>query len=254
MEYDKNLSEISRLLKIPKHTLHYWEKEGLLHFGRNPNNNYRLITQQVIFDIDETINYRNMELSINEIRTLHNVQLDELDTILEASNHRLDEKIQKLKRAHQKVTAHRQRIAQVKELFCNPYQDEVPDFQRVVSYQLNQNEHWLNCIEQPYRFLLMISPDKPDVILEGIVDDNCLSGDLVLWRATAAHSHWKTFLLRTVTEHGHRKSNNVQTHLDALHGRGYQTGIILARYLAEATEYGMRTIYYKAWVQVNPQE
>ncbi len=246
MKNDPLIHKIAQMLHIPKHTLLYWEKEGLLHFERDPVNRYRKATLSTIFEIDQVVHCRNMSLPIAQIRQLPQMSLSQQAELLEKAGCRLEEKIQALEQSRAYTQAHLENISEVQRLSLTPYLDETPAFSRVVAY--SSQDHWNIGNTQPDLFVLVISPQSPDLFAEGFIDDD--REKECLWECSANTGIWKTFILRVRLEAGQKKNNDLPNHLDRLRAMGYESKLVLARYMAEATEEGGYFLYYKAWAQI----
>ena len=237
------------MLGVPKHTLLYWEKEGLIHFRRNPLNGYRLVTPSSIFEIDQVVHYRHMGVPIAQIQQIPRMTLEELRDMFAVSNQRLDEKIRILQVAQAKARTYVSYIDEIRTLTDHPYHDAAPNFSRVGAYRAS--DHWSVSNAQPDLFTLVIHPEEPDTVLEGFADDNHPEP---LWERAGGEEHWKVFVLKMELENGARKNSDLVSHLQRLNLLGYRCDLILARYMAEAAKNDKYYIYYKAWARVSREE
>jgi hypothetical protein len=112
----------------------------------------------------------------------------------------------------------------------------------------SSQDHWNIGNTQPDLFVLVISPQAPALFAEGFIDDD--REKECLWECSANTGIWKTFILRVRLEAGQKKNNDLPNHLDRLRAMGYESKLVLARYMAEATEEGGYFLYYKAWAQI----
>ena len=243
MKKEMGLHEISEYFAIPKATLLYWEKEGLIHFQRNPENNYRQITPKVLFEIENTSNYRDMGMPVALIRSIPCMSLDEMDCTFKKMEQKLSDQMDRLERSRQRAEVYRQHFAEIRRLTEAPYQDEAPDFQRVSVYK---EAHWHVANKNPDQFVLLA--EDPAHLTEGFIDNG--ESDL-LWEAGNSGIQWKSFILKVKLENGQRKSNDLEEHIGRLERKGYCTGLTVARYWAEAMEADGFYGYYKAWIQVH---
>lgn len=65
MEYQ--IGALSKLFHISTEMIRYYEKQGLIHSGRNQNNNYRTYSIWEIFSFLEMLKYREMDMSAKDI-------------------------------------------------------------------------------------------------------------------------------------------------------------------------------------------
>lgn len=246
MKSEPLIHEIVQMLHIPKHTLLYWEKEGLLHFERDPVNRYRKVTLSTIFELDQVVHFRNMSIPIAQIKQLPQMSLDQQAELLEKADHQLGKKIQALEQSRAYTRTQLENIKEVQRLSLTPYLDETPAFNRVVAY--SSQDHWSIGNTQPDLFVLVISPQAPDRFVEGFIDDD--REKKCLWERPGDAGAWKTFILRVNLEDGQRKNNDLSKHLEKLRAMGYESELVLARYMTEATEERGYFLYYKAWAQI----
>lgn len=246
MKNDPMLHEIAKILHIPKHTLLYWEKEGLIHFDRDPSNNYRRVALSTIFEIDQVVHCRNMDLPIAQIKQLPQMSLTQQSNLLREAVCRLEEKIYTLERSRAYTRTHLKNISEVQRLTLDPYLCEAPVFSRVVAY--SPLSHWSAGNAQPDLFVLVIYPEDPNCLIEGFIN-NDEEGEY-LWKLPDDTEIWKTFILRIRLEAGQRKNSDLAFHIGQLRAMGYESELVLARYMAEAKEEDGYFLYYKAWAQV----
>lgn len=247
MKNDKTIHQIAELLQIPKHTLLYWEKEGLIHFERNPQNGYRQVTPAALFELDQAICYRNMEIPVRRIRQIPYMTLSELEELFKRSDEQLETKICTLRQAQRRSREYRKRIQEVHSLLERPYQTESPDFECVTEFCAET--HWSISNMQPDLFVLIIYPEVPGTLREGFVGHTSPKSK-VLWKCGEREEKWKTFVLKMEVQNGNRKNNELVFHLDRLKSMGIDSDLIIARYMAEAVEDGTYYFYYKAWARV----
>lgn len=244
MKNDPKIHEVAEMLGIPKHTLLYWEKEGLIHFDRDPVNGYRRISASTIYEIDQVVHYRLMGIPVAQIQQIPKMTLEDLRNLFEESNCRLDEKIHMLQAAQDRARTHTAYIGEILALTASPYQDEPPNFARVGAFRAS--EHWSTSNAQPDLFALVIHPDDPDSPLEGFVDDE---HSQLLWERTEGEQ-WNVFVLKMELDNGKKKNSDLLFHLRQLRRLGYACDLVLARYMAEAAKGDKYYIYYKAWARV----
>ena len=63
-----------KILSITKETLRYYENKGLISPSINPENHYRIYTDQDIFQLALILKFRAMDASINEIKNFKNIE------------------------------------------------------------------------------------------------------------------------------------------------------------------------------------
>lgn len=71
MKEQFTIGEISELMNIPTATLRFWETSGLFSVEKRPNR-YRSYTTRDITKIADVIFYRNMGVSVSQVREMEN--------------------------------------------------------------------------------------------------------------------------------------------------------------------------------------
>lgn len=242
----KNINEVAQLFKIPKHTLLYWEKEELLHFERNPLNNYRFATAETIFEIETVLHLRALDVPIESIRNMKRGSLKTQREIYLQAVQRAEMKIRDLE---QICTLSRQmsfQIEQVEMLRTKPYQNETPPFTAIINHSDAVREAGSTA---PGRFVLYFSKEKNYSMAEAFVDE-CADKDQILWQRQEKCRCWKTFLLQVEVVGGQRIASDFVEHMKELNRRGFLCGDVIAQYYAEeASPHGIH-VYYKAYAEV----
>lgn len=255
MEYIQNecvqfptLQSLADYMEIPKYTLLYWEREGLIHFGRNPHNNYRQVSPSTILEIESTTYLRNAGVSIEEIKGVQTMNLAGRKQLYAAVLNRITSQMKQLMQTETLVKNHLDRMTIIQTLMKYPYQMETPDFKKIVIRSQNRKAA---LVEQrnPYRFVLY-RPDGQSDFIDAFIDDDAAPDD-VLWECQNDTGTWRTFILQVEAENVHRKGSNLQENLNALHTKGFSTGPIVAHFMEEAFENKKLYIYYKAYVLCN---
>jgi len=62
-----SIGQVAKLFGISVESIVYYEKEGLIHPSKNPNNGYREFTINDIVALSDILFYRNVDISIKEI-------------------------------------------------------------------------------------------------------------------------------------------------------------------------------------------
>lgn len=71
------IGEISELLKIPRSTLRYYDREGIISPKFRKENNYRYYTRAQIITIKKISTMRKLGLTLDEIKIFFNEKGDE---------------------------------------------------------------------------------------------------------------------------------------------------------------------------------
>lgn len=97
MEQYYSICQVARLLNLTPQTLRFYEKEGLIH-PKKAANGYRQYTMENIREIQDIIYYRNVDMSLEEIRNIFfHTDFSAWEKIL---NEKIKEEQEKIMRHH----------------------------------------------------------------------------------------------------------------------------------------------------------
>ena len=245
MKNVRTIEEASRYFELPKATLLYWEKEGLIHFERVPENNYRKVTADTIFQIENVLHLRNLGIPIARIKKVPFMPLNERYELYRTAVQEADRKIAELKSIKKSARKQLAQIEETKFLRKHPYRADRPDFQYLIAH--SQDTVSAECFETGLFVILMEKPEQGNFREASIVETP--GEQEILWERPEG-AEWRSFLLVVKDEAGRHKISGLSGHLDALHAMGFRTGALTAQYLSEEmTEEGY-FIYFKAYVEV----
>ena len=245
MKNVRTIEEASRYFELPKATLLYWEKEGLIHFERVPENNYRKVTADTIFQIENVLHLRNLGIPIARIKKVPFMSLNERYELYCTAVQEADRKMAELKSIKKSAQKQLAQIEETEFLRKHPYRADQPDFQYLIAH--SQGTVSAECCETGLFVILMEKPERGDFLEASIVD---VPGEQeVLWKRPE-DAKWRSFLLVVKDEAGRHKISGLSGHLDALHAMGFRTGALTAQYLSEETTEEGYFIYFKAYVEV----
>ncbi|QIM65900.1 hypothetical protein A4G16_00150 [Mannheimia granulomatis] len=116
LEGGLSLKEVSQILGIPASTLRYWDKEGIVAFERNQQNDYRQVSLFTILDLLDVLDYREMDVPIDKIKQAPHMTTDELLSLLDKNRTELKAKIVKLQQTLCKIDLKEQALQRLKIL------------------------------------------------------------------------------------------------------------------------------------------
>ncbi len=97
-----SVGEFSRLCGVPKDTLLYYDRIGLLKPSRNPSNSYRSYSFDQLFEVSFLQQLKATGASLADIKAYESdPSIDRLETIVNESQARLDIKLAQLARAQE---------------------------------------------------------------------------------------------------------------------------------------------------------
>lgn len=109
-------SDVAKMLEIPASTLRYWDKEGLVRFERRLNNDYRQVSRNTLMTLLDVLDYRNMGISIEQIKQTPHMQLADLQALLAESEQALRENMRRMEETLAKIRIKTQALQQAQRL------------------------------------------------------------------------------------------------------------------------------------------
>lgn len=141
------IGEISELLKIPRSTLRYYDREGIISPKFRKENNYRYYTRAQIITIKKIGTMRKLGLTLDEIKIFFNEKGDErekekkdeilIETVLE----RINEDIEKLKMVKKDLEMHLERMKKSSNISIGiPFVEEIKNVKGIKVYEKENRE------------------------------------------------------------------------------------------------------------------
>lgn len=247
-----SIGGMARLFGMNASTLRFWEKEGLLKTERNENNNYRDYDYQSLLDISDLVLMKNMGMSLESMRRLPRIGLSGLAALYAGRSDAIAGQIARLEEILRKVNATRELMREFNELYRSK---EVvvsePDVLQLIPHRrIDDPTVWRKYFSGEYQFGTIFMPD-------GGGGHNEIWGWVPSKPEPAGNSVWeyrpgeRTFARCAMWVNvKNRKFNNTDEIRAFFSARGHKTGIIVARYVCTAYEYGAKNDFYKAWIEL----
>ncbi len=244
MKKSFSIGEISELLGIPKSTLRYWERAGLIRSPRNDENNYREYYPSTIYTISDLAHYRCLRMSLEDMRKLPQLSPNELEESLIDLDHNLAKQLEELNTAKEYIHKKLQCMNEYNRLCQNQYQVEFPDYNKIYNFSIQDTDAWSVYIKDQYQSILLYNTKK-----------NCIETGLAVPTAKDHPTIWEidrnasyiSFVLKV--GYSSPTTEDFQPHLDHLSKEGYLVSNIFARYLFSACD-DKYYDYYKAFAEV----
>lgn len=236
-----NIGEISEIFEIPKSTLRYWESENLIQLERNETNDYREYTLKQMIDLCDIVFYRNLNVSVKKLKRLHEMDINDLNTILNETQNGVDHQISQLLSIREGILSRKNKIQQVAQMQMEPYTRGGPDMDRISLFRM-ANFY----VQNPYDFALVISSETSPILKYGLAVPETIREDEILWENKLSQGTFIQCLLKVSAD---TEQHNLSDHIAYLTNQGYKTGVTVARYLVTALD-TIRYDYYKAWIEI----
>lgn len=240
-----SLETIASLLKIPKSTLRYWEKERLIHSVRGDTNDYRQYTTEQLIAICEIKFYRDLNFSIKEIKNLYTNPLSDTQKLLENARQDLEERITQLKQIHRNLITYQQKYEEVSQLQEEILKEEIPPFKTLYYFHPAKAENLLLYLNDPSILGFVLSPDEQTIEHFSTTNKDSAAFPLVLhWEFDASKSYYSQ-LIRIEESSNQLQPQQIQKNLIYLQEQGYQVHQLLGRYLLSKKHQD----YYQLWFE-----
>ncbi|MDF2543764.1 MAG: hypothetical protein K0S47_3482 [Herbinix sp.] len=238
------IGEISELLKIPKSTLRYWESAGLLTMPRDSVNNYRTYNPSSVYTISDLAHFRCLRMSLQDMKRLPDLSPSELADSLITLDRNLDNRLQELLIAKEYITKKMKCIEEYHLLKQNQYSKELPDYDNIYSFSIEDKEAWSIYIKDQYQSILLFDT-KTNLIETGLAVPT-MEQHPTIWTKDS-NAFYVSFVLKV--GYSNPSIDDFLPHLKHLQNMGYQISNIFARYLFSANEEAYYD-FYKAFAEV----
>lgn len=245
MKQPLSIGEISKLLKVPKSTLRYWESEGLFDLPRNGSNNYREYSYNTLVSISDLVYYRSLNMPLKEMKRLKELTPLQLKESLKMLDKNLDEEINRLLKSKGELKNRMENMNCYMKLVQSPYQQEKIDFSMLYFFDYNSSESWAECINNQYENIIYFEKDSKSpmiCITKAYTEESSL-----LWEAKDVNRSYITFPLEF--EYGNPSAKDFIPHFEKIQRLGYETNKIFGRYLFSAFE-GRHCDFYKGYAEL----
>lgn len=125
MESITKISDVSKALGVPASTLRYWDKQGLLRFERNDDNNYRQFSFETMVDICDIILFRELEVPLYILKQREDMTMDDLSDLFSETKKDFTATIEHLQLVIERISAREEKLARLIQL-----KSEKPTIQR----------------------------------------------------------------------------------------------------------------------------
>lgn len=250
MAYNFQIGEISHFFDIPASTLRYWEDMMVLTPAKDQTNNYRAYTVEDLMSISDVIFYKNLGLSLKNIRQMESTTPEQHYQLFEEKMSELQQQQLALQQRMEKLRCHMQAIQTLKELRENPYQETDIDTDCIVSFELIERDKLRRYIENPYLYSRVQHSENMQIEQRGItIMRSQFSEELqesqIIWEKK--NHRYITFLMKEELTDGF--PNDLQRQLQTIQQK-HRTGAVISRFLVCAQEEGKAYDFYKTFVEI----
>jgi DNA-binding transcriptional MerR regulator len=258
-----SIGEVAKLFSVSTDTLRYYEKMGLLASHKNPENGYRYYSYDEIVVLMDILFFRNMELSIQDIKQMiTKMDVGDIKNILYQNQKLVEYRIQELKKLQTMITQVASQYKSCEERLGQFLVVTAPSFKyKLMSHQEDdlvsmireyKKEDW---IDDRIRYMLVV--DETDLVENA---NFCLAhvgfsiekenfSMLPSWEAKNFSSLPEAEYLYTIlgTTYIEAKNDILQKALQYIQELGREVGgSLVGRYMASSHKDGLD--YYELWI------
>ena len=232
----KQIGDIAKELGIAASKLRYWEKQGLVRFERNPENNYRMISFQTIMDICDIIFYRDLAIPIEDILALDSYDYHSLFLKLTDSKSAVKNQIKVLKQRLEKIEGRLLLIQKIEGAKQDGFKIVRWNAPQICKFNFEDASFVRHYLEHPQETVALFAKGSKGNPIYGYHSDD---GEII-YKADAEPVEYLKGLFWNCAG---KARSNLSDFLDEAQRRNYATGDLIGEYLI-TTGVENRTDYY----------
>lgn len=244
MDTIRRIKEISDILHLAPSTLRYWDREGLLRFERDQDNQYRRFSFQSMMDICDIILYRSLAIPIRELKNLPTTGLPELEEVLETNKEKMLEKMAELQQTIVKIDNKLEMIRKIEALNEAGETLVTAQLAAVKEFRFQDEALVQRYLQAPDESVIVLRTDDAYQVHYGVFMD---ADEFILREKDPEARQYLQGLVKVETEN--TTQHNAAALIETARRQGFKTGMIIGRYLLTAGG-DVRYDYYQALLEV----
>ena len=238
-----SIGRVAEKLNIAPSTLRYWDKEGLIHFTRNDENNYREINFKTIMDICDIMLFREISIPIKEIKEYQNYDLDDMEKGLKKGKVNIIKQIKELEKIVSKIEYREKMIFKLDNLKEENFKIEENRFDSIYSFDFDNQEYARIYLEDPYKIFAL---KKGDNFQYGIIDSAGEEKKLIR-KSDKGNKKFIKGLFKVNSEN--TEDTNIHEFVEYANSLGYKYGFLIGNYIISVME-DKKYDYYEGWLEL----
>lgn len=237
---DNRISRLADIMGLNASTLRFWERENLIRFERNSENNYREPTVQNILQIWDIIMFRSLGIPIAEIKSCFEADCSTLLDLLEKSETTIERRIRELQASLNRISDRKSAIHRVEELLV-----QEPCVRKVRLPEVRPFDY---AVKEDIELMI------DDCTLTGLTMENGDSAPVFVAlydNPAAEEKECLVGLLAVQTDT--QIPLNAADLFDIAKAKEFGCGRLTGRYLATATENGIRQDFMEAYIELHSE-
>lgn len=247
LDEQKLFARLADTFHIAPSALRYWDKMGLVHFERSPENNYRYPTMQTMLELCDVLLNRSLSIPIKAMQKIPQMNAAELEALLQENETKLTQQAKDIQESIERIHVKQQMLEKFKTLKKQQgFVIESRCFPAIKPFSF-QNERDIQIfVHETYQSAILVCPGAEHQY--GLFTE-VGTPPLLREKDTQAHPYIKGLLW--VPSDDTPGSNYQDFSAEAIR-LGSKPGPVFGRYLINVCE-GMRYDYYEAWMRLENQ-
>lgn len=249
---NKNIiGEAAKIYGVSPSCLRYWEKEGLIDFERNKENNYRKISYSIAERIGNIIMFRKLGILVSDLKKMPYIGLEDFDALLVKSENELLKQLNSVLDSIEQIQTKRRILDKITEMKANPFVVEQRIISAIEPYYYYDQKYVIQFLENPNRFAVIIYPDNPSHMTYGFFqkDGDVLDrNELALREEDPRERKYLRGLLKISSEN--MLEHNSDTFAAKAREMGYRPGELVGEYLITLYD-EISYDFYEAWMALD---
>ncbi len=249
-----SIDQVSKLLDIPKSTLRYYDREGIIQSKRHEDkdNSYRIYSRQDILTLFDFLQYRNMDISVKDIQDLNSLSIearhDMLLNLIETNRKRMEEILEANKELLWNIS-----ILQRYLLLKNQgyHITDTIGINKINEFHVLEPSHVQQWLHSPFSttYTLLYDSSSLNCAYEGLSNVEDFDSP-VIWTPAESTSRYVDCL--TWTKYASPYENNIEEHLAWMKEHDLVPGKIICLFLIPIVdeETGDRHDVYHTWIEI----
>lgn len=260
------IGEVAKLFDVSTDTLRYYEKSGILSSNKNSDNGYRYYSYDEIVVLMDILFFRNMELSVKDIKQIiTKMDVGDIKNILYQNQRIVENRIEELIKLKKMISQAASQYKLCEERLGEFLIVSAPDFKyKLIGKQADdlvtmirkyKKEDW---IDDRIRYTLLVpqeellkSPNFCSAQVGISIDgENLCMLDLSEQQELSSLQDVNYLYTIIGTNYSEQENDTLNKALNYLKEEGRQVkGPMIGRYMASSHKDGLD--YYEAWIAIN---
>ncbi|MCR5033977.1 MAG: MerR family transcriptional regulator [Clostridia bacterium] len=254
LDFVASIDQVSKLLDIPKSTLRYYDRSGIIQSKRNENkdNSYRIYTRSDIVSLFDFMGYRNLDVSLKEIQSLNLLPIENRNRKLIELIRNNQSKMQKIMRANDELMSQLfiiQKYLLVKEQGYTITEEIEVD--QINEFHILDPDHMKQWVNGPFSrtYTMLSDGSSPDVVYEGLSNTDSFDSPII-WRSSESTGRYLECL--THTEFASPHFIDMEKPLSWLRERDLTPGKIICMFFLPIVDEktGVKYDAYHTWIEL----